>query len=94
METIQLQPTDGRKSFYGKCVIIFGGQSEDKHIDYLRSYDTIVAEYNHTTKEITVYGWYSATTARHINAYLQYHGFKKASKKQLENWTPCTRDNQ
>ena len=89
METIQLQPHDVRKSFYGKCIInAYDGYDE------LRSYDTIVAAYHYNTRIMHINGWYSATTARHINAYLHYHGFKTASKKELENWTPCTRDNQ
>ena len=90
MDTIQLQPTDGRKSFYGKCEV----QIFDHLYDQLKSYDTIVAKYVWGTGTMIVHGWYSATTARHINAYLKYHGFRTASKKELENWTPCTRDNQ
>jgi hypothetical protein len=90
MESLPLQPTDGKKSFYGKCAVNIYNHSYDELI----SYNTIVAIYDWNTKIMHIHGYYSPTTARHINAYLQYHGFKKASKKELENWTPCTRDNQ
>lgn len=70
-----------QKSFYGKAEII-----NDGNISKLRSYDTIVAEYNHDTNEMKVHGYYSQTTAKHINSFLAYFGFNTCNKKQLENY--------
>lgn len=50
----------------------------------LLSYDTVVAQaIEHVS--ITAFGWYSATTARHINKFLLQNGFNKMSKKELED---------
>lgn len=76
-----LNPINGRKSFYNKAVVIQNG-----NVSKLKSYNTIVAEYNHETNEIKVNGWYSATTATHINAFLDYYGFDTCTKKELENY--------
>lgn len=74
-----LQPIyDGAKSFYKKATIVNTGS-----IEVLRSYSTDVASYNPNTEEMTVFGWHSATTARHINEFLQQKGFKKMSKKEM-----------
>lgn len=43
---------------------------------YLQSYETIVAKIENGN--VTVYGWYSITTARHINEFLQQNGFNIA----------------
>ena len=80
MNVLELTPLN-RKSFYGKALSIKEG-----NISKLKSYNTIVAEYNHKTNSITVNGWYSRTTARHINAFLNHFGDHKAkivSKKLL-----------
>lgn len=58
-------PHDSHKSFYGKALVIDYGNGKVA----LKSYNTIVAEYNKRTKTLTVYGWYSATTARHIRSF-------------------------
>lgn len=65
---IKLNPVDGRKSFYGKAGII-----EEEGNLYLRSYNTIVCgivngEFRRFWDEE------SATTMRHINAFLAYAG--------------------
>ena len=65
----------------GKCQVI-----EENGISKLQSYETIVAEYNHNTNMMKVFGYYSTTTARHINAFLEYYGFDTCSKKELENY--------
>lgn len=80
MKTYELQPLK-RKSFYWKCKII-----DDWKFAKLQSYNTIVAEYNHETNKINVFGWYSSTTARHINAFLSHFWFDTATKKEMENW--------
>ena len=52
------------------------------------SYSTIVAEIVDEIVEgerkVKVFGWYSNTTARHINEFLQQNGFNKMSKKEME----------
>lgn len=81
MKTTELTPVQNQKSFYGKAKIINNGD-----ISKLLSYDTEVAEYNHNTNKMTVNGWYSATTAKHINSFLEYFGFERCNKKELETY--------
>lgn len=83
----ELKPQfDSAKSFYHKANIY----RNDKGSIFLMSYETIVAEIQDATitntgeKQAIVYGWYSVTTARHINEFLQQNGFKKMSKKRME----------
>jgi hypothetical protein len=78
MSTATLSPVDGKKSFYGKCRMITGGD-----LTQLKSYETIVAEYDANTGIMTINGWYSATTARHINSFLDHFGFKTMTKEQM-----------
>lgn len=86
-----------QKSFYGKahCLMTEKGW-------YLLSYDTIVCSLhaNDDTGEINVFKryWmdYSATTARHINAFLynfNLHGFNKKAWESLKYNTPYIIDN-
>ena len=56
------------------------------HYSDLVSYTTRVASYNHLTNEMSVYGYYSPTTAKHINAFLAFYGFDGCTKKELENY--------
>ena len=79
METELIAEYDSGKSFYGKAKIIKTGA-----ITELKSYDTIVARYNYNTNVVKVYRWYSATTARHINEFLQQLGFNKITKAEME----------
>lgn len=66
-----------QNSFYKKAnVLIEGGQTK------LKSYSTIVAVKENNT--IKVRGWYSKTTAIHINEFLQQNGAKSLSKKEME----------
>ena len=60
--------------------------SEGDHYSDLISYTTRVASYNHNTNEMSVYGWYSATTATHINDFLEFYGFERCTKKQLQDY--------
>jgi hypothetical protein len=60
--------------------------SDGDHYSDLISYAKRVASYNHKTNEMSVYGWFSNTTAKHINSFLEFYGFDKCSKKQLENY--------
>lgn len=52
-------------------------------INYLYSYNTKVAEYNKRTNKMQVLGWYSVTTGKHINEFLQLFGYPKQTKKEL-----------
>lgn len=81
MKTFELYPTNGKKSFYGKAKVLVEGD-----ISKLLSYDTVVAVYDQSTNKMKVNGWYSKTTARHINAFLDFHGFDTCTKKELENY--------
>lgn len=83
----ELKPQyDSAKSFYHKANIY----RNDKGSIFLMSYETIVAEIQDQIitdtgkKHAIVYGWYSKTTARHINEFLQQNGFNKMSKKEME----------
>lgn len=68
---------DSRADFYKKAIV-----KEYDGIIYLQSYDTIVAKIENG--KAVVNGWYSQTTARHINEFLLQNGFEKMSKKEME----------
>jgi len=83
----ELQPQfDGRKSFYRKANVY----GDDNGNLFLMSYTTIVAKITDklvmedNEPNVEVYGYYSATTARHINEFLRQHNFKAMSKKEME----------
>ena len=66
-----------QKSFCKKAnVIVEGGQTK------LKSYSTIVAVKEEN--KIKVKGWYSKTTAIHINEFLRQNGASSLSKKEME----------
>lgn len=69
---------DRRNSFYGKANIIEFADGTKQ----LRSYNTIVAEIK--DKTVKVFGYFSQTTARHINEFLQQNGFAKMNKCEME----------
>jgi tRNA A37 threonylcarbamoyladenosine synthetase subunit TsaC/SUA5/YrdC len=66
-----------QKDFYGKANVIIEG-AETK----LKSYSTIVAVKENNT--IKVRGYYSKTTAIHINEFLRQNGASSLSKKEME----------
>lgn len=83
----ELKPQfDSAKSFYHKANIY----RNDKGSIFLMSYETIVAEIVDEAvsptgqRQANVFGWYSMTTSRHINEFLQQNGFNKMSKKEME----------
>lgn len=79
MKTFELFPKyDARKSFYGKARII---EHENGDKDLI-SYTTTVASIKNNI--LYVYGWFSTTTARHINEFLQQNGFNPMTKKEME----------
>ena len=73
MRVSQLMPygTDTAKSYYGKALLI-----EDGDFILLQSYDTIVAMYNKKTHLVTMKGWFSMTTGRHIRSFLEFLGVR------------------
>lgn len=82
MQILELTPQyDSRKSFYGKAKILKDGKTIK-----LQSYDTIVAEYNPTKEALKINGWYSATTARHINEFIYQWAsfFSPMTKKEMQ----------
>lgn len=76
------------KTFYiektFKCHVNEYVNNDGDHYSDLISYGTRVASYDHRANEIEVYGWFSSTTSRHINAFLDYYGFEPMTKKQME----------
>ena len=64
--------------FNGKATII-----KVNGMSHLHSYDTEVAVYDHENNKMHVKGWFSATTARHINAFLNFYGYDSCTKKEL-----------
>lgn len=81
METFKLNPIDGRKTLLNHHVNIY--KSDGVVYSDLVSYTTRVASYNHSTNEIRIYSCQSNTTARHINAFLDFYGFETRSKKEI-----------
>lgn len=63
---------------------------DDRGNIYLISYTTTVAVIKDGLisesgkREAHIFDWYSATTAKHINEFLQQHGFEKLSKEQMK----------
>lgn len=84
MKEYNLEPIyDTRKSFYGKAKIVIYNNIID-----LISYNTVVARIE--DGKIKVFGWFSQTTARHINEFLKQNGLKSMTKKEMEQqqeWT-------
>lgn len=77
----EITPNDGRKSFYGKAkVFVVDG------VEYLQSYNTIVCALRLTSDDcggVFVRCWdgYSATTMRHINAFMERNGLASRGGK-------------
>ena len=79
MKSFELFPRyDRRKSFYGKARIV---EHENGDKDLI-SYTTTVASIKNNI--LYVYGWFSQTTARHINEFLLQNGFDPMTKKEME----------
>ena len=66
MKILDLKPLNGQKNFGGKAQIIMNGNTIQ-----LRSFETIVAEYNTKEEIVNVFDWFSMTTAKHINSFLE-----------------------
>ena len=79
MKIFELFPKyDTRKSFYGKARVV---EHENGDKDLI-SYTTTVASIRNNI--LHVYGWFSNTTARHINEFLKQNGFDPMTKKEME----------
>ena len=77
MTAFEIMPNDGRKSFYGKAVAI---KAKDGKL-FLKSYNTIVASIDKDGNFSRHWGGYSATTMRHVNAFVSYFGKGGGGKK-------------
>ena len=69
---------DTAKSFGQKAIL---SDEEKKGVITLTSFTTTVAEIE--GNEARVFDWYSQSTARHINEFLQQNGFRKLTKKEM-----------
>ena len=65
--------------FYNKA-LIYQNKNNKKHF-VLMSYNTIVAEIKNN--KFIVYGYYSATTAKHLKEFLHKFNISAGGKKQL-----------
>jgi hypothetical protein len=76
MKKYELIPTDGRKSFYGKAVVIV----EDNGTETLYSYGTPIIKRLVSGELVKLWSGWSATTGRHIQAFC---GLNKAAYMNL-----------
>ena len=76
-----------QKSFYGKAKVSICMDNAGKRVVYLLSYDTVVAmvRYDHFYR---LWSEWSATTAKHVNAFRAVFGLPKINKKDWLN-LPC-----
>lgn len=65
MKRYELIPTDGRKSFYGKAVVV----EDNNGNETLYSYGTPIIKRDTFGNLERLYGGWSATTGRHIKAF-------------------------
>lgn len=75
--------------FYNKA-LIYQSKENKKHF-ILISYNTIVTEIKNDS--FIIWGYYSRTTATHIDAFLYKNGLKSFCKKEIEalscQWLKC-----
>lgn len=76
MKVFELMPNDNRKSFYGKALVY----EADDGTKTLRSYQTAVCRVTPDDVFHRMWGGYSATTMRHINAFLRLYGIPGGGK--------------
>ena len=76
MEKYELIPTDGRKSFYGKAIVI----EKDNGEKVLQSYNTEVCKITSDGEFVRLWSGYSVTTMRHINSFLRLVGIAGGGK--------------
>lgn len=75
MKTYELKPNNNQKSFYGKATVI----EWDNGVIQLKSYDTVVAEVK-DGKFKRLWEGYSATTMKHVNAFIDMLGISGGGK--------------
>ena len=75
MKMYDLKPNNRQKSFYGKAKVI----EYDNGVIQLKSYDTIVAQVQNGKFE-RLWDGYSATTMRHVNAFIDMLGIDGGGK--------------
>lgn len=88
MRIFKLDPTNHQKSFYGKATVY-------EYADGARvlvSYSTRVAEIATDGTFHRLWNAYSATTMKHINAFLDRYGVDGGGKKWWDS-LPIERDN-
>lgn len=76
MKEYELKPTDGRKSFYGKAVVMV----EDNGTETLFSYGTPILKRLVSGELVKLWDGWTATTGRHIKAFC---GLSKAEYMSL-----------
>ena len=76
MRKYELKPTDGRKSFYGKAVVMV----EDNGTETLYSYNTPIIKRLVSGELVKIWDGWTATTGRHIKAFC---GLSKAEYMSL-----------
>lgn len=76
MKKYELIPTDGRKGFYGKAVVIV----EDNGTETLYSYGTPIVKRLVSGELVKLWDGWTATTGRHIQAFC---GLNKAAFMSL-----------
>lgn len=76
MRKYELTPTDGRKSFYGKAVVIV----EDNGTETLYSYNTPIIKRLVSGELVKLWDGWTATTGRRIQAFC---GLNKAAFMSL-----------
>lgn len=84
MRTFELNPMNGRKSFYGKAKVI---ERDNGDIE-LQSYDTIVARIRNGKFE-RLWSGYSATTMNHINSFIDTFGINGGGKAWWTSLEVC-----
>lgn len=67
---------DRAKSFYGKAKVI-----ETDGEMFLQPYDTTVCKIDKSGEFVQMWSGYSATTMRHINAFIEMFGISGGGKK-------------
>lgn len=85
--TFDLKPTDGRKSFYGKAVV-----RQLNGTATLYSYETPVIRRNRDGSFSRLWAGYSATTMRHVNAFMDHYGAPRGVSKSEWLALPVARD--
>ena len=76
MSKYELKPTDGRKSFYGKAVVMV----ENNGTETLYSYNTPIIKRLVSGELVKLWDGWTATTGRHIKAFC---GLNKAAYMNL-----------